>query len=87
MEGFQYAVSLDLDIGYYHIQISDDATNLCTIILFGEGYCLKRLSMGVSKSSDIFQQKMNGLIHGFEFIHAYIYYLFNNKSILDISCE
>ena len=29
--------------------------------------------MGVSKSWDIFQQKINDLFHGFKFISAYIY--------------
>ena len=29
--------------------------------------------MGVANLSDIFQQKMNDLFHGFEFICAYIY--------------
>ena len=28
--------------------------------------------MGVANSTDIFQQKMNNLFHGFEFICAYI---------------
>ena len=32
--------------------------------------------MGVSNLSDIFQQEMNDLFHGFEFIRAYIDYLF-----------
>ena len=31
--------------------------------------------MGFSNSPDIFQQKMNDLFHGFEFIRAYIYEL------------
>ena len=35
-------------------------------------YRYKRLSMGVAKSPDIFQQKMNGFFHVFEFIRAYI---------------
>ena len=33
LEGFQYATSLDLNMGYYHIQIIENASNLCTIIL------------------------------------------------------
>ena len=33
LEGFQYATSLDLNMGYYHIRISKQARNLCTIIL------------------------------------------------------
>ena len=32
-EGFKYDNSLDLDTVYYHIQLSEDKSNLCTIIL------------------------------------------------------
>ena len=65
LEGFQYATSLYLNVGYYHIQISKNASNLCTIILLWEMYCYKRISMGVANSRDIFQQKINDLFHGF----------------------
>ena len=33
LEDFQYAMSLDLNMGYYHIHIIDQASNLCTINL------------------------------------------------------
>ena len=33
LEGFQYAKSLDLNMGYYHIRLSKNASNFCTIIL------------------------------------------------------
>ena len=33
LEGFQYAMSLDLNMGYYHIHISNNTSNLCTIIM------------------------------------------------------
>ena len=33
LERFQYAKSLDLNMGYYHIQLTGDAFNLCMIIL------------------------------------------------------
>ena len=33
LKGFQYATSLYLNMGYYHISLSDQASNLCTIIL------------------------------------------------------
>ena len=33
LEGFQYAMSLDLNMGYYHIRITEDASKLCKIIL------------------------------------------------------
>ena len=33
LEGFPYATSFDLNMGYYHIQNSEDARNLCKNIL------------------------------------------------------
>ena len=65
-------MSLDLNMRYYHIRLSKNASNLCTIIHQWGKYCYKRLSMGVANLPDIFQQKMNDLFHGFEFILAYI---------------
>ena len=68
LEGFQYATSLDLNMGYYLIRISDQASSLCTIILPWGNYCYKRLPMGVHNSLGIFQEKMNKILRGFEFI-------------------
>ena len=76
LEGFQYATSLDLNMGYYHIRHSKNARKLGTIILLWEKYRYKRLPMGISNLPDIFQHKMNDLFHGFEFISAYIDNLF-----------
>ena len=73
--GFQYAMSLDLSIGYYHIRISDQASNLCTIIIPWGKYKYKRLPMGICNSPDIFQGKMNKIFCGFEFIREYFDYL------------
>jgi hypothetical protein len=37
LEGFQFATSLDLNMGYYHIELDPDAKKLCTIVLpFGK---------------------------------------------------
>ena len=71
-EGFQYTKPLDLNMGYYHIQINDSASNLCTIILRCGKYIYRRLPMGMSNSLEIFHQKMNHLIQGLELICAYI---------------
>ena len=57
---------------YYHIRLSEQASNLCTIILPCGKYRYKRLTMGVSNSPDIFQDKMNEIFRDFEFILAYI---------------
>ena len=61
LEGFQYATSLYLNMGYDHIRISEDASNLCTIILPWGKYHNKHIPMGVSHPSDIFQHIMNYL--------------------------
>ena len=72
LEVFQYATSLDLNMGYYHIKLSKNSSNLCTIIIPWERNYYKFLPMGIANSPDIFQQKMNDLFHGFEFICACI---------------
>ena len=54
LEGFQYASSLDLNMGYYRICISEDASNLCAIIIPWVKYKYKCLPMGVCNSPDIF---------------------------------
>ena len=48
LEGFQYDISLDLNVGYYHIQISENKINLCTIIILWGKYRYRRLPMGVA---------------------------------------
>ena len=65
LEGFQYATSLYLNMGYYHIRLSKNASNLCTIILTWGKYWYKCLPMGVAISTDLFHQKMNYLFHVF----------------------
>ena len=65
LEGFKYATSADLNMGYYHIWLRKKASNLCTVILPWGKFCYKSLPMGVANSPDIFQQNMNNLFHGF----------------------
>ena len=33
LEGFMYATSLDLNMGYYHMKLTPFASRLCTIVL------------------------------------------------------
>ena len=70
LEGFRYGTSLDLNMGYFHIRISKQARNLCNIILPWGKYQYKRLSMRVSNSPDIFQDKTKKMFRGFEFIRG-----------------
>ena len=72
LEGFQWATSLDLNIGYYHILLDTSAKRLCTIVLPWGKYEYLRLPMGLCNSPDIFQEKMSELMTGLEFARAYI---------------
>ena len=72
LEGFQYATSLDLNMGYYHIELSPTSKRLCTLVFpFGK-YEMQRLPMGLCNSPDIFQEKMSELFDGLEFVRTYI---------------
>ena len=75
LKGFQYATSLGLNMEYYHILLTDNSTNLCTIIIPWEKYCYKRRTIRVTNLPEIFQQEINGLFREFLFICAYIYKL------------
>ena len=72
LEGFKYATSLDLNMGYYHIELSPNSKKLCTIVLPWGKYEYQRLPMGLCNSPDIFQEKMSTLMQDLEFVRAYI---------------
>ena len=72
LEGFQYATSLDLNMGYYHIVLSDKSSDMCTIVTEFGKYRYKRLPMGVACSPDIFQAKIYELLGDIQGVKAYI---------------
>ena len=72
LEGFMFATSLDLNMGYYHIILTPFSRNLCTIVLPWGKYRYIRLPMGLKNSPDIFQEKMSELMAGLEFVRVYI---------------
>jgi hypothetical protein len=72
LEKFAYATSLDLNMGYYTIRIHPYSQKICTIVTpFGE-YQYLRLPMGISRSPDIFQEKMSDLMQHLDFVHTYL---------------
>jgi Reverse transcriptase (RNA-dependent DNA polymerase) len=74
LEGFKYATSLDLNMGYYHIELSPESKQLCCTVMLPWGkYEYQRLPMGLCNSPDIFfQEKMSILMHDLEYVRAYI---------------
>ena len=59
-------------MGYYHIALTPEASKLCTVVLPWGKYEYLKLPMGLCNSSDIFQEKMNELMEGLEFVRAYL---------------
>ena len=72
LEGFTYATSLDLNMGYYHIELSPLSKQMCTIVLPWGKFEYQKLPMGLCNSPDIFQEKMSTLFHDLENVRAYI---------------
>ena len=59
-------------MGYYHIRLSENSSDMCTIITEFGKFCYLRLPMGVSCSPDIFQAKIYELLGDIEGTKAYI---------------
>jgi Reverse transcriptase (RNA-dependent DNA polymerase) len=72
LEGFQWATSLDLNMGYYHILLDPVSRSYCTIVLPWGKYEIQALPMGLCNSPDIFQEKMSELMEGLQFVQTYI---------------
>ena len=72
LEGFTYATSLDLNMGYYHIELTPNSKRMCTIVLPWGKYEYQKLPMGLCNSPDIFQEKMSTLFNDLERVRAYI---------------
>jgi predicted aspartyl protease len=72
LEGFQFGTSLDLNMGYYHIELSNKSKELCTITTQWGKYEYQRLPMGLCNSPDIFQEKMTELLEGLDTVRVYI---------------
>ena len=72
LEGFTYATTLDLNMGYYNIRLDPDSSKICTLTFPLGKYSYLRLPMGIAGSPDIFQAKMSALMVALEFVRAYL---------------
>jgi hypothetical protein len=71
-EGFFLAISLDLNMGYYHIGLTTYASILCTVVLPWVKYEYVTLLKGLCNSPDIFQEKMSESMYDLEFARTYL---------------
>ena len=76
LEGSIYAISLDPTMGYYHITLFPMSWKLCTIVLLWGKFEYLKLLMGLCNSPDMFQEKMNVIFYGLEYVRTYIDDLF-----------
>src|SRR5210317_758151 len=72
LEGFLFATSLDLNMGYYHIELTPNSSRLYTIVFPWGKYEYLQLPMGLCNSPNIFQEKINDLMDGLDFVRAYL---------------
>ncbi len=72
LEGFTYATTLDLNMGYYTIRLDPMASKMCTIIFPWGKYSYKRLPMGFGGSANIFQAQIMDLRASPKFVPAYM---------------
>ena len=73
LEGFQYATTaLDLNMGYYTIQLSPGSKDMTTIETEFGKFRYICLPMGMFVSGDIFQAKVNELLCDIKGVKAYI---------------
>ena len=71
-EGFRYATSLYLTMGYYCITLCPVSWKLCIIVLPWGKFEYQILPMGLCNSPDNFPEEMNELFNGLEYVGAYI---------------
>ena len=70
--GFCYGTKLDLNMGYYHIELSANSKELCTIVTQWGKYKYQQLPMGLCNSPGIFQENMSELFIVLDTVHVYI---------------
>jgi hypothetical protein len=66
LEGFTYATTLDLNMGYYTIRLNPNSSKICTLIFPWGKYSYIRLPMGIAGSPYIFRAKMSELMVALE---------------------
>ena len=72
LEGFQFATALDLNIGYFTIQLDAKSKDITTIVTEFGKFQYYVLSMGMGISGDTFHAKSNKLLSDIEVVKSYI---------------
>ena len=69
---FTFATALDLSMGYYHLPLDEETSNLYSISLLFRTYRYKRLPQGIIPAVDCFQRTMTHLFSDLNFVKVYL---------------
>ena len=72
MEGFQWATTLDLSMGYWTVELDPTTKNMTTITTEFGKFRYNVLPMGFVISSDVFQSKIMELLGAIEGVRCYL---------------
>jgi hypothetical protein len=72
MEHFRFATTIDLNMGYYSMPLSEDSKRYCVTSLPWGLYQYNMLPMGVKPATDIFQQRMSTLFFDMPVVVIYV---------------
>jgi hypothetical protein len=64
LNGLTYAMLIDLNMVYYSIRLTPKAQKLCTKVFTWGKHSFLKFPMGIAYLTDLFQSKVNQLIHG-----------------------
>ena len=71
-QGFQYVTVLELNMGYYIIDILPKSCNLTTIVTEFGKFRYNRVPMGMCTSGNIFQARVDELLSDIQGVKTYI---------------
>ena len=69
---FTFATAIDLVMGYYSFELDEEAKQICVITLPWGLYQYNVLSMGLTISSDVFQEALGNLFLDTKFVQVYL---------------
>ena len=69
---YTYVTAIDLSMGYYHLRLSDELSDMSTFILPFGLFKYRRLPMGLSISPDLFQERMSKLFGDLPFTKVFL---------------
>ena len=68
LEGFLHSTSLDLNVGFHHIELNPCAKRSRTVVLLFAKFECQRLHVGLCNSPNKGQEMMSDLMDGSDFV-------------------